>query len=99
MGNYYSMLKIKKSSEVPWEKVFHRANWYTIYEYGNSFIFVPRERHIGGLISAFEGACKLASVADDLGADGFEIIHKTGTIGQAVDWPYIEMIRVRKNHE
>jgi hypothetical protein len=93
------MLKIKNSSEVPWTKVFHKANWYTVYEDGESFIFVPREKHIGGLISAFESACKLAGVANELGADGFEIVHRTGEIGQAVDWPYIEMIKVRKNHE
>jgi hypothetical protein len=93
------MLKIKNSSDVPWKDVFHKANWYTIYEDGDRFIFIPRERHIGGLISAFEGACKLASVPKELGVDGFEIRHQVGDIKQEVDWPYIEVIKVRNSDE
>jgi hypothetical protein len=89
------MLKIRNSSEVPWKVVFHKANWYKIYEDGDRFILVPRERHIGGILSAFEGACKLASIPGELGVDGFEIRHRIGNIAQEIDWPYIEMIKVR----
>jgi hypothetical protein len=89
------MLKIKKSSEVPWKTVFHKANWYTVYEEADRFIFVPREKHVGGLISAFDGACKLASMAREMGVDGFKILYRVGDIYQEVDWPYIEMIKVR----
>lgn len=94
------MLMIKSANQVPWDNVFHKANWYTIYEEKDRFIFVPREKHIGGLLSAFEGACRLASMPQEMGVDGFKIINRIGEIaGQEIDWPYIELIKMRKQHE
>jgi hypothetical protein len=93
------MLKIKKSSEVPWTNVFHKATLYTIYEEGDRYILVPKEKHIGGLMTVFAEAVKLSSMVHVDGYSGYRIVNRGGdAAGQEVDWPYIELIRIR-NHE
>lgn len=91
------MLSIKKPSEVPWTNVFHIANWYTVYFEDDRYIFVPREKHIGGLLSAFDGACKMGTMIEQMEVKGFHIIHRGGgdVAGQEIDWPYIELIKIK----
>lgn len=88
------MLVVKKPDEVPWTNPWHKATWYTVYEEPDRYIFVPKERHAIGLMTAFEAACRLATA---IKCDGYEIIHRGGEAGgQVITWPYLELRLIRR---
>lgn len=86
------MLEVKKASEVPWTNQWHKGAWYTVYQEPDRYIFVPKEKHPIGLMTAFEAAHKLAIT---LNVD-YQIMHRGGEVaGQEITWPYLELMILR----
>lgn len=90
------MLSIKRASDVPWKNIFHKAAWYICYREDDRYIFVPREKNGVGLISAIEAAYKLATTIQSIENSSHQLIVRVGIdAGQEVDWPYLELKRVK----
>ena len=90
------MLSIKRAADVPWKNVFHKAAWYTCYLEDDRYIFVPREKGGVGLITAIEGAYKLSTTLRTTEEYAHQLIVRIGeAAGQEIDWPYLELIRIR----
>jgi hypothetical protein len=90
------MLSIKRAADVPWKNVFHKSAWYTCYLEDDRYIFVPREKGGVGLITAIEGAYKLSTILRTTEEYAHQLIVRIGeAAGQEIDWPYLELIRIR----